>query len=463
MERRPPQKDDDGPRMPMILPPEPVAVPASDHVVEEHYPMVLATCLRVLRTSADAEDAAQETFRKLLEQDLSAIVNLGGWLHRCAYTTALDLLRHRRSRAHAAMEDVPEASPAGPTEAVDRLDTAQAVADCLDELGDDHRNVLLAYFWGGASQATIAARIGISQVAVKKRLDRALDHLRLVCRRRGLAVASLLVVLGAEVAAAEAAAAATTATLPLAPSTTAATSTLTTLLTAGGVILSLVVLALVALREPSDQSHAAPRDPGREIRVVAPATTSAAAPPSATILHALPVDWNLIQAWSISGSPTLETTAGTLRLRSSGAARLETLTLPIADLPLSFRLDLRFRCHQHLDGFARLLPGLRPITPKAERGPIRNLGGDSQGEAPPIGRPVLLSMQVWRQTRDGFPVLRRRILCDGRLIEDIEVGMAVEDAVVLALISVDVEILDLILTPLLEAPPDAAGDLDVFF
>ena len=60
-------------------------------------PMVYGTCLRILRNSADAEDAVQDCFLKLVKQHTPLRSSLAGWLHRVAVSCALDRLQSRSS------------------------------------------------------------------------------------------------------------------------------------------------------------------------------------------------------------------------------------------------------------------------------------------------------------------------------------------------------------------------------
>src|SRR5262249_19669293 len=71
---------------------------AFTELMRRHGPMVLRTCRRVLGRGPDAEDAFQATFVLLarkareLRREATGPLCLGGWLHRVAYRTALDVL-----------------------------------------------------------------------------------------------------------------------------------------------------------------------------------------------------------------------------------------------------------------------------------------------------------------------------------------------------------------------------------
>ncbi len=80
---------------------------AFTELMRRHGPMVLRTCRRVLGRGPDAEDAFQATFVLLarktaqLRREVVGPLSLGGWLHRVAYQTALDVVaKSTRRRVH---------------------------------------------------------------------------------------------------------------------------------------------------------------------------------------------------------------------------------------------------------------------------------------------------------------------------------------------------------------------------
>src|SRR5262245_4405706 len=94
---------------------------AFSELMRRHGPMVLRTCCRVLGQQPEAEDAFQATFvllarrARALQTESAGPLSLGGWLHRVAYRTALNIStgnsrrkkRERRSRVRTACEPDP--------------------------------------------------------------------------------------------------------------------------------------------------------------------------------------------------------------------------------------------------------------------------------------------------------------------------------------------------------------------
>src|SRR5947209_2559787 len=86
---------------------------AFTEIVQRYAGPVFAACQRVLHDPSVAEDAAQETFYRLMTRPHRVSSSLGGWLHRAATRLALDIRRsdNSRRRREAAYE-LPEPAEA---------------------------------------------------------------------------------------------------------------------------------------------------------------------------------------------------------------------------------------------------------------------------------------------------------------------------------------------------------------
>ena len=81
---------------------------AFKRLTTKHCGMVYATCLRILRNAADAEEAAQESFAALATVSRGPDGAMGAWLHRIATNQALNRRRadgRRRERESAVRAD----------------------------------------------------------------------------------------------------------------------------------------------------------------------------------------------------------------------------------------------------------------------------------------------------------------------------------------------------------------------
>lgn len=72
---------------------------------EEHRPHLRAVAYRLLGSTADADDAVQDTWLRLSRADASEVGNLGGWLTTVVGRISLNMLRTRRYRREAPVGD----------------------------------------------------------------------------------------------------------------------------------------------------------------------------------------------------------------------------------------------------------------------------------------------------------------------------------------------------------------------
>lgn len=178
---------------------------AFGEVVGRYVNMVYAAALRQTGNRTLAEDVAQGVFALLAERagSLKRGTVLAGWLYRATRYVSANALKLERRRAHherraAAMHQEHDDSGTANWEAVSgELDAAMA------ELGEGDREVLLLRYFQGQSLADVGRALRISEDAAKKRASRAMERLRTVLGRRGVAAASaasLAVVIGAHAA-----------------------------------------------------------------------------------------------------------------------------------------------------------------------------------------------------------------------------------------------------------------------
>jgi len=146
------------------------------------YPPVARYVACRVASAADAEDVVARTFHRLLES-LAVLDPARGtvlaWCLGTARNLAADLGRARHPGQDGG--DALEAAPDGGPDALHRLEAderLQALARVLDGLPAETRQLIELRFGDGLSHAEIAAHLGASEAAVRKRLSRALESLR---------------------------------------------------------------------------------------------------------------------------------------------------------------------------------------------------------------------------------------------------------------------------------------------
>jgi len=148
-------------------------------LVTQHQQMVYGVCLRRLGNEADACDAARDTFVKLAKSAGAVRGSLVGWLHRCATTSSIDLIRSEsRRRSREAKAALPSAVAADARHDPQWAEVRAALDEALDELPEAQRDLIVQRYLVGRSGAELARELGVSDSLVSRRVRSAIDELR---------------------------------------------------------------------------------------------------------------------------------------------------------------------------------------------------------------------------------------------------------------------------------------------
>lgn len=132
-------------------------------------PVIYGRCLSFLRNEAEARDALQEVFVRVLQhaEQFEERSRLTTWVYRIATNYCLTRLRDRRPSRELLPEDLPAART--PEQDATWRDLGRKL---LARTEEGHLLVALHYFVDGMTQEEIAAVMGISRRTVGKRLAR---------------------------------------------------------------------------------------------------------------------------------------------------------------------------------------------------------------------------------------------------------------------------------------------------
>jgi len=148
---------------------------------------------RRVPNEADVEDLLQEVFYELIEayRLMKPVQRWSAWMFRVARNRIIDLFRKKRLEASGSdpvtISDEGEALPleelltspaAGPAEAYARTVLLEEIAEALDELPQEQREVFVAHEIEGSSFKEIAARTGVRVNTLLSRKHYAVVHLR---------------------------------------------------------------------------------------------------------------------------------------------------------------------------------------------------------------------------------------------------------------------------------------------
>lgn len=151
---------------------------------------VYSLCLRIVHDGATAEELTQEVFVRLWRSAASfdaARGRVSTWLLRIAHNLALNEVRRRQSRPVVAPDVEWEAESAtladtsaesDPAAAAWMGERADVVRRALAQLPAPQRRAIELAFYGGLSQAEVAAALGDPLGTVKSRIRVGMQRLR---------------------------------------------------------------------------------------------------------------------------------------------------------------------------------------------------------------------------------------------------------------------------------------------
>ena len=171
---------------------------AYEHMVRAFGGRLLAVALGILRNEDDARDAVQSAYLSAFRSlpSFEGQCRLSTWLHRIVVNAALMKLRSRRRRPEEALdsllptflEDGHHAQQYSRDDLpadhlLEREETRAVVRQCIAQLPEHHRAILILRDIDDVSTAEVAAMLGITSNAVKIRLHRARQALGTLLRR----------------------------------------------------------------------------------------------------------------------------------------------------------------------------------------------------------------------------------------------------------------------------------------
>jgi RNA polymerase sigma-70 factor, ECF subfamily len=161
-------------------------------LVAEYSAALYRVAYSVMRNSAEAEDAVQEAFLRVLKHrdKLSEIRDLRVWLVRITWNVVLD--KKRRSKTRPENEDVADFArvlPSTDRRADDELISSQEhkrILALIDRLPAKERQALLLSAVEELSTVQIAAVLGTTESSVRSRIFRARRELSALLEKEGV-------------------------------------------------------------------------------------------------------------------------------------------------------------------------------------------------------------------------------------------------------------------------------------
>jgi RNA polymerase sigma-70 factor (ECF subfamily) len=150
---------------------------------DRYTPLLYSVVLRILRSTAEAEDALQDAWLQVWRRSATYDPKrgtVGAWLMTVARTRALDRYRSVASRGKAESQanselPIPAADPSASAAQVELMERVQ---NALAQLQPQQRRVLEIAYFEGLSQTEIAERLSAPLGTVKSWTRQGLMRLR---------------------------------------------------------------------------------------------------------------------------------------------------------------------------------------------------------------------------------------------------------------------------------------------
>jgi len=165
-------------------------------LVKRHLHLVYSAALRQVNGDAHlAQDVAQMVFADLAHKAaaLSQHRVLAGWLYTSTHFAAAKVVRtERRRHANEQEAKAMEELLRNPVSDFDWDTVRPVLDDAMHELKESDRDAILMRYFENRLLADIGERLGLSEDAARKKVQRALEKLRTMLNKRGITATATL-------------------------------------------------------------------------------------------------------------------------------------------------------------------------------------------------------------------------------------------------------------------------------
>ena len=148
-----------------------------EQTIIEYSDLLYKICFLILKDDSDVQDVLQETFIKYMTKspDFESEDHKKAWLIKVSQNKCKEFLKFHKRHATVPLEEVEESFSV-----TDGMDTDTSnILSLIWNLKYKLKSVVILYYIEGYKVNEVARILGISESAVKKRLERARKELRI--------------------------------------------------------------------------------------------------------------------------------------------------------------------------------------------------------------------------------------------------------------------------------------------
>ena len=145
-----------------------------EDLYRQYYQQTFRVCLRYMKSAEEAHEMTQETFINV-NRGLGSFQGLSSpmtWIYRIAVNLCLTRLASRRREREGIVRYFDESRTAPDGDDGDKAFRRLEAENLLKDANQVTRRILYLYFGDGLTQSQIAVSLGVSRVAVTRRINR---------------------------------------------------------------------------------------------------------------------------------------------------------------------------------------------------------------------------------------------------------------------------------------------------
>ena len=152
-----------------------------EFTINEFGNLIFKTSLLILKNKHDAEDATQEVFYKYIVTDnnYGSKEHKKAWLLRVCHNVCMNMLRYKKVHSYIAYDEIAECIVG--SKDIETKEAEEIIK--LTNMNYNYKSVVILHYLEGYSVEETASILEITPSAVKKRLQRAREKLKITYDR----------------------------------------------------------------------------------------------------------------------------------------------------------------------------------------------------------------------------------------------------------------------------------------